>query len=446
MLKISEHFEFYKDRSEHLDCLKEAYTESFILDKRISQKPIYFKGDSNLPCLSVSIINEQASIESSYYIGLGWLRPWNKPVLIEPKVNNESKKLDHIKMLIEALKEPENLNHLDGLMEIHFGEEWIPVEGDYEVVLTPFLVAQFLMTVRSIVRKGLKKEYYRVTENLQSRIKGRILVSQQIRENVVRNRLTNTVCSYQEFGVDSSSNRFLKYVLKYVSTQLHNFKEEGLKNTLIEPLTYCLGGIQTVSDEKFYQFKQKENNPLYREYNTAIQLGNQILQLMDHNLTKTSEVKKAYPPHWIDMSKLFELYVFKKLREKFTGYQSVQYHIKANYQELDFLINDGDFKAVVDAKYKPRYRSGNPSMEDARQISGYARLNKIYDKLKVPENELIPAYIIYPSDLKYGDEIEAEKVDEIEPNEIIELIKDCKVRKSTSYRKIYMQEVPLIFS
>ena len=130
----------------------------------------------------------------------------------------------------------------------------------------------------------------------------------------MRNRLTNTVCSYQEFGVDSAANRFLKYVLKYVSTLLHNFQEEGLKNTLLEPLSYCLGGFQTVSDEKFYQFKQKENNPLYREYNTAIQLGNQILKLLDHNLTKTSEVNKAYPPHWIDMSKLFELYVFKKLK------------------------------------------------------------------------------------------------------------------------------------
>ena len=314
MLKISEHFQFYRD--DHLAHLSEFYSPEFLAINKISQQSIFFKNDKERLCVSVSFIEEKWKIESSYYIGLGWLRPWNKPVFIEPKVNDENKKLDHIKMLIEALKEPENLNHLEGLMEIHFDEEWITVEGDYEVALSPFLIAQFLMTVRTIVRKGLKKEYYRVTENLQSRVKGKILVSQQIRENVVRNRLTNTVCSYQEFGVDSAANCFLKYVLKYVSTQLHNFKEEGLKNSLIEPLTYCLGGFQTVSDEKFYQFNQKENNPLYREYNTAIQLGNQILKLLDHNLTKTSEVKKAYPPHWIDMSKLFELYVFKKLREK----------------------------------------------------------------------------------------------------------------------------------
>jgi 5-methylcytosine-specific restriction enzyme subunit McrC len=446
MLRIAEHFQFYTNSSEHLNCLLQAYTESFILDNKFSPKSIYFKGETNRPCLSISINEEHVSIESSYYIGLGWLRPWDKPVLIEPKVNSDSKKLDHIKMLVEALKEPENLNHLDGLMDIHFDEEWIPVEGDYEVSLTPFLVAQFLMTVRSIVRKGLKKEYYSVTENLQSRIKGKVLVSQQIRDNVVRNRLTNTVCSYQEFGVDSAANRFLKYVLKYVSTQLHNFQEKSLKDTLIEPLTYCLGGFQTVSDEKFYQFKQKENNPLYREYNIAIQLGNQILQLMDHNLTKTSEVKKIYPPHWIDMSKLFELYVFKKLREKFTGYQSVQYHVKANYQELDFLINDGDFKAVVDAKYKPRYKSGNPSMEDARQISGYARMNKIYSILKVSDNQLIPAYIIYPSELKYGEEVDSDKIEEVKMNEMEKLIKESEVRKSTVYKEIYMQEVSLNFS
>lgn len=74
------------------------------------------------------------------------------------------------------------------------------------------------------------------------------------------------------------------------------------------------------------------------------------------------------------MSKLFELYVFKKIRERFPYEGEVKYHQKYNRHEPDFILNTNcGLKAIVDAKYKPRYKSGNPSMEDARQLAGYTR-------------------------------------------------------------------------
>ncbi|MFC2302185.1 MAG: hypothetical protein ACFNJM_09795, partial [Selenomonas artemidis] len=37
-------------------------------------------------------------------------------------------------------------------------------------------------------------------------------------------------------------------------------------------------------------------------------------------------------------SKLFELYIFGKLKKIFTGKREIQYHVKAHYQELDYLL------------------------------------------------------------------------------------------------------------
>src|SRR5690554_512775 len=458
MLLISEHFQYYNRSDNHYDVIQKIDYHSFSSEGLESTVPICFKSDEKKSCLQIFIEDDKAKIENSYYIGLDWIRQWGLPVQIESKMNSSAGQLDALGMLLEALKEPENFKHLDDLMEVKFDEEWIEVKGDSSIHLTPFLLIQFLMIVKSIVRKGLKKDYYRVTENLESRVKGKILVAQQIRQNTVRNHRTKTVCSYQEYGIDTEANRFLKYVLHFVQSQILQFEDEDLKDKLLEPLSYNLGGFQQVSEERFYTFKNKEHNPMFKEYNTAIQLGIQILKLNDHNLSKAAEKRNTYPPHWIDMSKLFELYVFKKLREKFTGKDEVQYHTKVYKQELDFIINTEQFKAVVDAKYKPRYKKGNPSMEDARQLSGYARLNRVYTKLGLDNNEVIPVYFVYPKELQIEELVEDLNEEEEDVFETLEKkITDNKigqslfsandeVRKSTSYRKMYMQEIKMRFT
>ena len=151
------------------------------------------------------------------------------------------------------------------------------------------------------------------------------------------------------------------------------------------------------------------------------------------------------------MSKLFELYVFKKLKTQFPEEGQVKYHEKRNRQELDFIINTPNIKAVVDAKYKPRYASGNPSMDDARQLSGYTRLNSVYKELGIgnDNNTIIPAYFIYPANLQ--EEI-FDDFENIETDSLEEISVDSKkilqsdLRTSSTYRQMYLQEVKLPFN
>jgi len=444
MLRIGEHFHLYNPGN-HYSILEELDGD---LNSRLTQQPksILFNGDEENVCLNINLSqNEETKIESSYYIGLDWIHPWKIPVQVEPKMNKEGVKIDYLQMLVEALSEPENFDHLDALMEIKFEDQWIEVDGDQNIQLTPFLILQYLMVVRSIVRKGLKKDYYRVVSNLDSRIKGKILVGEQIKQNVLKNRQTKTVCSYPQFGLNTHANQFLKYVLLFINAQIENYQDQRFKGELLSLIRYNLGAFNQV-DEKYHGKLGKEVNPFYQEYNQAFMLGNQILRLLDHNLSKATTLASKYPPHWIDMSKLFELYVFKKLREKFLAKGAVKYHFKTNRQELDFIINHEGVRCVVDAKYKPRYRSGNPSKDDARQLSGYARLNKMYKELEVENDILIPIYIIYPKMLGFDTSSALdfeENFSEVEGSDI--QILDTTVRESGAYRKMYLQEIELPF-
>jgi 5-methylcytosine-specific restriction enzyme subunit McrC len=367
-------------------------------------------------------------------------------VYVAPKLNKESISLDYIKILLEALQEEDNFEHLNGLIDGKFDEDWLEIEGTQQLLLTPFLIAQFLSVTKLLVRKGLKKSYYRRQRNLRNRVKGKILVGLQVKQNLLKNRWTETTCSYEEFGYDTEVNQFLKYVLKQIKLHMSDWSTEmEMVGQLQNQLNYCKGGFQQVSDTSFTSLKYQENHPFYKHYNVAIGLGNQILRLRNHSLALQKEaVKIKHPRFWIDMSKLFELYVFKKLREQFPKNGEVMYHKKYNRQEPDFILNTQcGIKAVVDAKYKPRYKSGNPSMEDARQLSGYARLNRVYRELGMEKKEIIPCYFIYPSELVLETEQNEVNYDTLEMINCYAIL-PSSIRQSTTYNEMYLQEITML--
>ncbi len=103
--------------------------------------------------------------------------------------------------------------------------------------------------------------------------------------------------------------------------------------------------------------------------------------------------KISSPPFWIDMSKLFELYVLGKLKDRFRD--GVKYQFTKRWNELDYLINTPQYKMIVDAKYKLKY-GHTYIIDDIRQISGYARLSAVSEELKKSKDEVIDCLIIYP--------------------------------------------------
>ena len=348
---------------------------------------------------SLSVSEEKITLASHYYIGIDWLAT-GVPLYVAPKMNHKSQEMeiDYLRMLSEVYKAPIAAEYTQDLIKIYWKEPQITIEQQKDF-LTPFLVIQFLQLLKRIVRKGLKKSYYKEEENLCSRIKGKIQIGKHLKQNVFKNKLTSHICQYQAFGVDSIENRFLKKVLQFVISfkNTHSTLFAGNEAAIDELITYCTPYFELISEEfNVENLKNITINPFFKEYKEAIEIGKHILKRFSYNITETTQQKVVIPPFWIDMPKLFELYVYVKLQEQF-GREAVTYHLTADYTELDFLLNTPTQKMVIDAKYKPIYEDSRV-IDDIRQVSGYARLEKVYKRLGLEDsNELIDCLIIYPS-------------------------------------------------
>ena len=343
----------------------------------------------------------EVCLQAGYYVGVLWLVKQQKYVHIAPKMNcrEERVEIDFLKMLLEIYTADIAEKHTRDLVKIYWKEPQIAIEQQKDF-LTPFLIVQFLQLLKHIVRKGLKKSYYTVEENLNNRIKGKIQLSTHLKYNVFKNKLTAHVCRYQVFGMDSLENRFLKKVLQFIISFKNTHPRLFLANevTINELITYCTPYFELISEElNIENLKNITINPFFKEYEEAIRIGKHILKRFSYNITETTQQKVAIPPFWIDMPKLFELYVYKKLKEQFASKGEVFYHFTADYTELDFLLNTPVYKMVIDAKYKTIYKNSR-DIDDIRQVSGYARLADVYEKLGLKDsNELIDCLIIYPS-------------------------------------------------
>ena len=109
--------------------------------------------ESDAYCYCIEKLADGFGIKTSYFVGIDWVTD-EVAVQVRPKVEGEDDYIDYLRMLTEALKEPENTEHLDGLLTIDFNAKPIPLE-EKEDMLSPFIVAQFLMALKKAVRKAL---------------------------------------------------------------------------------------------------------------------------------------------------------------------------------------------------------------------------------------------------------------------------------------------------
>ena len=233
-------------------------------------------GNSVYPFEISHINEEEICLQAGYYIGVLWLVKHQKYVYIAPKMNKkrmieggsteeEWAEIDYLKMLLEIVVS--SPNDIKDLIKIYWKEPQITIEQQKDF-LTPFLVIQFLQLLKRIVRKGLKKSYYKEEENLCSRIKGKIQIGKHLKQNIFKNKRTSHVCQYQVFGVDSIENRFLKKVLQFVISfkNTHFTLFAGNEAAIDELITYCTPYFELISEEfNVENLKNITINPFFKE-------------------------------------------------------------------------------------------------------------------------------------------------------------------------------------
>lgn len=367
------------------------------LQKDFYNKEVKRPGDtSTSECFSLKKGEAGWHISTSYFIGVDWLDKYKSALRVTPKFNSveETIEVDFLGMLESALREPKNFQHLDGLLWVDFKQPGITIPRQ-EDTLSLFLISEYVQLLAHITAKGLKKAYYFVEENQRSKLKGKLLLVQNIKHNNLKGNFIDNYCRHQNYGIDIPENRLLKKALDVASRILDGYSEATVRQ-LKATITNMRTRWQNVGcecDER--KVSGGKVNPFYKEYPIAVNLAKLILRRLSFSQVMHGAAMTTTPPYWIDMSKLFEMYVFALMRNKFGN--NIIYHPHFHGQEPDYLLlSDGEREPyIIDAKYK-RYGERPIETDDIRQVSGYARMKTIRKKLGVDNHSLIPCLIVYP--------------------------------------------------
>lgn len=430
-------------------------------DKKIEPRLFKEERSQKYYCFDCKTTDTTVELRSSYYVGIDWLTQ-DRYIHIEPKLNTaitasfdrisnsedaadqtetaeegigkstDYREIDIIAVLMELMSHTESAKYTDNLLLIDWEMPEIPISQKQDL-LTPFLIVRYLKLLQNIVKKGLKRSYYKVEENLRNKIKGKILVGQQIRQNIFKNRITNSVCEYQVFGDDSIENRFLKKVfmfcIQYIESNAAYFANRINIAWLINYIRPTLEHIST--DVDIWDIKHLKYNPFFKEYEEAIKVGKHILRRFSYNMTRTGSERVSTPPFWIDMPRMFELYCYVQLlKANPEDKEQIKYQFSTYGNALDILISKPGYEMIIDAKYKLHYQTGKVH-QDIRQVSGYARLQKVRSELLIKDDWNIDCLIIYP-DMDTGiDDIAALSLSSIKE------IQNNHRNQITAYHKVY---------
>lgn len=399
-----------QDNTKAVDLLKELVEDE--------NSPLKLSGmpdkDEAPKYLGISSKNtsDSCTFTAGYYIGTTWLNQAKASVaVVLPKV----KQLDYVKMFSEALNvcSKNEQDYFSKCYGIDFESPKIALkESKLTDALTVLITVHYLSLVEKVAKRGLKKGYVNIEDNLKLKVKGRIKPLKNIKTNEVKKRIDHIYCAFTVFTEDIPENRLLKKALIFCKYYLSKLSQSGA-NTSISAISARINKVlslfRDVSDSiRISDICSIKSNKLYHYYAEAINTAKLVLKKADYSLHRNAENKNLTFPFWINMPALFELYVYSILNKAYPG--QIKFQVQGRYKtRVDYIKFGPDEKVIIDAKYKPKYRDSQKGMiDDIREISGYARDEKILSQIygnDIP-NQVPACLIVVPEKIKVDDEDE----------------------------------------
>ena len=365
---------------------------------------------------------------ASYYIGAEWLIPDELAVVVLPKMD----KVDFVQMFLAALKVDTRCesDYFSKCYGIKFNEPIIETT-EHLNQLTPLLVLHFVSLLDRLVKRGLKKNYIIREENLKSKVKGRIMLSKHLQKNEFPKRSDRMFCRFQEYTDDIPENRLLKRALLFCENVINGYeslKKQKDYSEILLIVNRLKSKFSLISDDiQPSQVRELSGNKLFKEYKDAIRVAKMLLRRFDYSISNASVERNTTPPFWIDMARLYEMWVWKKLTDN--SLHKVLFQESGFYgrQVADFVVRDE--KLILDAKYKLNYANDNfVNINDIREISGNARDESLLPN--IPDDYSPRCVIIYPGD---NDELKNEAVEPLDKQGV----------RIPHYRNFYKISIPL---
>ncbi len=310
---------------------------------------------------------------------------------VEPKIKtwNEWQEIDLSKKNEEIL-----YGIVSDLPEIHIsGKKDEHALNSVANVASVFVVYQFLEQLERICKRLVKQSSLPCEENLVGKVKGRILIHKQIKENFAKGRSDRVYCSYNKMSMDNIENRILKYALHLCKTWSN---ERG--SIFSDKIVFCEGVLKPVKLVKVTRrdIMSVKNNGAFKDYKKGIKLAGDILQNLSvefHDGQKPTVHINAVKPFFLNMNLLFELYC-RALLEKAAKQTDLTLDPKENSEKslfqdtltgfqrnhvLDILIigasknsEEKDHKLILDAKYSLCFGANEASVREyTHQVLSY---------------------------------------------------------------------------
>lgn len=335
---------------------------------------------------------------ASFKIGAEWTGDGDA-IVVTPKKGVEH--IDFLRMFMACFSSDAALDSFAHIYKIDVEAQAISAPALASVV-SPLVVVHFIGVVSRI--KSLKKGYVRRLDNLK-KVKGRVRLLENERKNIAAKRYDRICCEYDEYSVDIPENRLLKKALVFSQTLVDKMGRDGnsayakIRAMVAAALARFEGVGESVGIRSVGRVRQHK---LFSEYSEAMRLAKIILKRFDYSISKVGTAESKVPPFVLDMSLLYEHYVYGLLYEAYRG--SISYQFEGATGKPDFLYKSATFKAILDTKYIPKYENAALDNNVVRQLSGYARdllvLRHLgYDGIgEASPTPQVPCVIIYPEE------------------------------------------------
>lgn len=225
------------------------------------------------------------------------------------------------------------------------------------------------------LNKGVTTNYKQVESNLTT-LKGALVISEHIKDNLSRNKKHLAYCEYEERIVDHELNQIFMAANKLLLKYINNLETQKL----LKQIDHVLDGVTLKSFQKI-QLARTKLDRMNKRFDLPLLLAKQFLM----NITASFSAKNNMSFSLIfEMNDLFEKYIatlFRKVTHHSVYEQHNKYRLlvkEDNNRDIfqlkpDIVVDNGAFQVIFDTKWKAltlRNRSG-VKREDLFQMYAY---------------------------------------------------------------------------
>ena len=334
------------------------------------------------------------------FIGIVWLDKGNKPVVL--RADSKFSTMDYIAMYVKCMAHPTISNRTAKCLHVWADEKFIDADGhDFSILI----IITYLRELNKFCQQHMRRHFTRERQNFVGKVKGKILVGENLRRNIIHARPDRIYCEYQSVSDDILENQILRTALERASRFFNEYR--GDKDVLhILPQWICasraaLNGVST-KKVKPSDFAAARKHGTFAFYARPLALAKAVLQQLGPN-PKMEISQTQTPPFALNSAALFERYAEIVLSDRFPKIEAQRSNIGGNNDENfnikvrpDFYVPDEIEPLIIDAKYKKRKEilpndenpneNRKPANSDIYQVVAYSRHKALLKKMGCGEN------------------------------------------------------------